>query len=64
MEDTFIFRCQTLLFYMTLCSTHQFIETGDIVTHLNLKLAIAVEPFNEEPILFFVDCDAFHADLI
>jgi hypothetical protein len=64
MEDAFIFPRQTMLFYMTLRPTHQFIETGNVVTHLNLKLAVTVEPFNEESILFFVDCDAFHSNLI
>src|SRR5947209_9278377 len=50
--------------YQMLRTRYQVVQTGNIVTHLNLKLSLAIEPFNKEAILFFMNRDAFHSDLI
>jgi len=66
MECSFVFCCNvlTVLFYLILRTTEQVIKTGNVITHLYLKLAFAIKPLDEETILFLMNCDAFHADLI
>jgi len=66
MECSFVFCCYalTVLFYLLFSTTYQVVKTGDVISHLYLKLTLAVVPFDEEPILFLMNCDAFHADLI
>lgn len=66
MECSFVFCCNvlTVLFYLILRTTEQVIKTGNVITHLYLKLTFAIKRLDEETILFLVNCDAFHADLI
>jgi hypothetical protein len=66
MECSLVLCCPLLVvfFYLTRCSAHQLIETGNIVTQLNLKVALTIKTFNEETILFLMHCEAFHAYLI
>src|SRR5579875_176623 len=62
-QRTLIFHRWTLLFRL-LYPAYQIVETGDIITHLNLKLTFAIEPFNKETFLFLVNSDTFHPDLV
>jgi hypothetical protein len=62
-EDAFVL-CQSMLFDLALGLSHEVIQTGDITTSLDLKLAVAIEPFYKKTVLFLSNRDALDANLI
>jgi hypothetical protein len=62
-EDALVL-CQSILFDLALGLSHEVIQTGDITTSLDLKLAVAIKPFYKKTVLFLSNRDALDANLI